>query len=1182
MCQVQANQGLQNMHAEKNPKKPRYRDAGKLFIPVMAALLFLLSLSSTTQPGFAEPSAPPTAIVALGPVGAHSDSLVRGSITYVDPSGLPEGASTYRWLRNNTQVAAGIIPQTLLLPLDGSLSSTDGQQPLDKSSNLPFVPGRYGQSLQTSRAAQSRLAYSAAGRVDPNEGSLEMWVQLSHDLDDPAYDNFPRLFSYVIDGEHQLYVEINDHRIILSNRNQGKYYMTWADQPHWRAGEWHHVAATWSSSAQRLNLYYDCVQAAEGLSFPALNGSAELFYLGSKGAWGEAPDASFDDVRLSRRALSAAEIAASCSKSAPFSNDELIWTSGPLKVGDALTLEVTPCNKSNTCGNSSRSSLTIAPPPLGPITPSSALLPPGTVATSVSLTTTAPADCRWSDQPGTTYAAMTHDFQAGQGSTAHGSRVDLKGLETLRLNVRCQDLVAGPSGAPRDPDGYNRTTNLRTLGPWNGNFPRIANLWGKYTPLQGVPFFSRYDLYVSLSWDQAGSQAAAIRAANPNAKILITQNATYGVPGADPLTDAWIQSQPGSPAYNCLLRDSAGRILSVAYWGHPMYNMTVGYCRTIMAQQSVDNFLSEQATQGNALSYDGIYWDRLHDNISWLGADIDSNLDGTPDDPHALDAVYQAGVQDFLAQVRTRLPTALLMGNEASQVYAPWINGRLYEWNLQSILDGRDVTSWEQVLQDYLDWTKQGYPPHVTVIQNAPEQLYSNKYTFKHLDQIPPAMEAEASASYQRMRFGLATALMGDGLFSYDWGADQHGSTWWYDEYGALAGSAPSSLPRPGYLGQPTGKAAQLEGALDRVPDQVRNGSFEQGLADWESWVVRESGAAASFSIDKGGGISGTDAARIDVTTKATRGSVEFRQKDIHTVGGQVYTLSFWARSSVTLTLDTAILQQTAPWTWYGFASQPKVTPQWQHFHLVGKALVTATDGKLAFMLGDVAATLQLDDVQLQEGVLGLWARPFSGGIAVVNNTLTAQSAPLPGTYCKLKGDQAPLFQERVDDDDAVAPSGWAATTANFSQFGPTVRRAPAGTPGTVVYTPDLAYGGEYEVLAWVAPAAGQTSTAAVTVQHNGGEAQLTLDETTGQPGWRSLGTYSFAAGSEGKVSLAATGNGLVVADAFKWQSVARYNDGSIVRQVTLQPQDGIVLLSSCVAANVTPRIYLPVNLKGH
>ena len=56
-----------------------------------------------------------------------------------------------------------------------------------------------------------------------------------------------------------------------------------------------------------------------------------------------------------------------------------------------------------------------------------------------------------------------------------------------------------------------------------------------------------------------------------------------------------------------------------------------------------------------------------------------------------------------------------------------------------------------------------------------------------------------------------------------------------------------------------------------------------------------------------------------------------------------------------------------------------------------------------------------------------------------------------------------------------------------------------------------------------------------------------------------------------------ATGSGTVVADAFKWVSTARYNDGSEASEVTLQPQDGAVLLKSCYEPAGQTYLYLPI-----
>jgi hypothetical protein len=96
--------------------------------------------------------------------------------------------------------------------------------------------------------------------------------------------------------------------------------------------------------------------------------------------------------------------------------------------------------------------------------------------------------------------------------------------------------------------------------------------------------------------------------------------------------------------------------------------------------------------------------------------------------------------------------------------------------------------------------------------------------------------------------------------------------------------------------------------------------------------------------------------------------------------------------------------------------------------------------------------------------------------------------------------------------------------------------------------------------LAWVVPTATQSSAVDLTIHHADGETTVTLDETQGEIGWRNMGTYRFDAGNGGRAVLSASGDGLVVADAFKWVSTARYNDGRAVNQVDLQPQDAIIL----------------------
>jgi len=89
--------------------------------------------------------------------------------------------------------------------------------------------------------------------------------------------------------------------------------------------------------------------------------------------------------------------------------------------------------------------------------------------------------------------------------------------------------------------------------------------------------------------------------------------------------------------------------------------------------------------------------------------------------------------------------------------------------------------------------------------------------------------------NYQRMRFSLASALLGDGYYSYEINTDGHGSLglMWFDEYdNAGAGK--------GWLGKPRGEYAELPGGAFMR-------EFNGGLA-----LVNPNGEPVSVTLPKG------------------------------------------------------------------------------------------------------------------------------------------------------------------------------------------------------------------------------------------------------------------------------------------------------------------------------------------
>jgi len=573
-----------------------------------------------------------------------------------------------------------------------------------------------------------------------------------------------------------------------------------------------------------------------------------------------------------------------------------------------------------------------------------------------------------------------------------------------------QEIIPTSDATPTEistlSPGDSQPVSTQTPEKKEVNYPKIANLWGLDTLDTDPAVYAGFSLFVPYVFPDPPGQSQTLRALNPDIKILHNQYGTKGRPEFDPIFQEWWDSKPGDPGYVCFFRNSQGAILLVKVWNHPMVNMTVSSCRQAMVQKNIEDFKESSYVDGRNKIYDGVYWDLVFGRIDWLGDDIDSNVDGLPDDQVLLNKAYKQGVMDYLSQIRASLPDAILAGNEADLDYSQWMDGRLFEWQLSNLMDGADYLTWDEVMAEYRRWTIDANNRHTTIIQNSPTAAFADKYPGDDLDRIPPEIMAEAEASYQRVRYGLSSALMGNGFFYFDFGPMIHGYPWWYDEYGAPVGSTQSTLPERGYLGQPAG--------------------------------------------------------------------------------------------------DPYILDNNS----------------------------------------------------------GVWARAFDHGLAVVNPTLQEKTVQLPAEFCKINGSQAPLFEATVDDDQAVLTGSWKKQSAQLNQFGATVQQANPASTSTAVYAPDLAYSEDYEVFAWVSPSTGQSSAVQVTVHHAQGDAGVQLDAKTGNLGWRSLGVFPFNKGKTGSIELHSGGNGVVIADAFKWESVKRYNDGSKVNQITLQPQDGIVLIS--------------------
>jgi hypothetical protein len=113
------------------------------------------------------------------------------------------------------------------------------------------------------------------------------------------------------------------------------------------------------------------------------------------------------------------------------------------------------------------------------------------------------------------------------------------------------------------------------------------------------------------------------------------------------------------------------------------------------------------------------------------------------------------------------------------------------------------------------------------------------------------------------------------------------------------------------------------------------------------------------------------------------------------------------------------------------------------------------------------------------------------------------------------------------------------ASSASSGSFGANyLHDGDTGATGgkTATYTPVLPEAGEYEVFALWTSHPNRADNTPIDIHHAGGTSTVTVNQKINGGTWHSLGTYTFAKGTGGKLVIRNDGaNGYVVADAARW-----------------------------------------------
>jgi uncharacterized protein (TIGR03437 family) len=1058
--------------------------------------------------------------------------------------GTSGAGSGYAFTLNGASFGSGSINQMDLFHFDSSFSSTSGLAPA-QAVGTNFANGKWGTAVGI--GAGGVLAYPVGQNLSFQNGTIEMWVSPLFDGTNPVYLQAPEvLFQYYwAANASQLVLALNDSGGLFASAGPGAGVSSGPSTIFpWKAGDWHHLALTYSTTAGRVRLYLDGVLVIENdTAIQLSSGGASNFTIGGD-SFGNASHFLIDELRISNDEAAPAQIQYDASRATPFANDEVFLSLTGVSPGQ-LTYSVAGCGAA--------ADYTFSGVPISNLNPQSNLLPPGTTSVNLSFNTLQPTACAYSVGAPQAYASM-QPFAVGQGTTSHQGVVN--GLSS-NPQVSNQVFVQCAS----NPD-YVQTLEYRSVAAVGPPFPRIGNIWwGSYLYETAPGLAAQSSLLLAPAF--TASQVTALRAVNPNLLALPGLGSSYTPPPS-------LVATPNS----YLLKDVHGNPIEIWPSTPPMYllNMTMPE----VAEWAANN-LFQQLVASN-FAFDGLFLDSFSTTVSSLQYDalgnpiqIDSNGDGVPDNPAALDAAWSAGMLHEIDTLRQLAPYAYISCHcNLEPDTLSRFNGTSLQFQAVDVREGRIPfsTFWDT----YNGWLQGAQTPVIVNVEDSPPNQLAYGYG-QPIHNMPPALAEFGQTFYPNMRFGLATTLMNDGFFYHDFGDAGGPVNWWYDEYNFQ-------------LGYPLAPASQIiPGTSVNLLD---NGGFEQGLSSWTLIVNNAAGAAATASSDTVISAEGAASAHIAVSSvDSVNWHIDFEQDNLSFAAGAPYRLQFWARADTTRTI-TVNSQGGAPnFPSYGLSAQFTIGPNWSLYTASFLAPISATDGRLEFWVGDSIGNVWIDGVQLAAATAEVYRRDFTLGVVLVNGTSAQQTIPLESGLQRFSGSQAPKYQYVIDDADpaAIFTGSWNTVTYDSGVLwddGPPTSSSEASGPfyhawRTGVHQLDIPTGsaqwnlgvpedGQYAILVWLpaAPNAATWTQNAIYEVVSGSNviATASVDQSSASAGdgWHMIATVSLSASGSPFLRVHNGGSGSLLADAVYVTSAARYNDGSSASAVTLAPFDGILL----------------------
>jgi hypothetical protein len=150
-------------------------------------------------------------------------------------------------------------------------------------------------------------------------------------------------------------------------------------------------------------------------------------------------------------------------------------------------------------------------------------------------------------------------------------------------------------------------------------------------------------------------------------------------------------------------------------------------------------------------------------------------------------------------------------------------------------------------------------------------------------------------------------------------------------------------------------------------PSLLANGAFSNGLTGWSTEQHETARATFTRTYEFTGG---RPSARVVVTNPDQVGwHIQLNYAGLRLTSNQVYTISYWAKSSPGTNADVSVMQAHASYSGLGYAQRLALTTNWQQFTNSFQAAATDANARVNFgSMGDKQATFWFADVRLQAG----------------------------------------------------------------------------------------------------------------------------------------------------------------------------------------------------------------------